>query len=104
VYGAAFEAAKAIATYYSRLADTDIESMSVKYSQKHKQYLKVANRLQIKAESSGSGLAKPDVNGVSVSEMETVWQDTDRPDDRFYRGQFDNPPNFHDENDYDPYY
>jgi hypothetical protein len=99
VYGAATEAAKAIATYFARLADTDIESVSVKYSQKHKQYLKIANRLQIKADASGSGIAKPDVNGVSVSEMESVWEDDDRPNDRFYRGQFDNPPNFHGEDD-----
>jgi len=88
---AAARAAKAIATQFARLADTDIESVSVKYSQKQRQYLQMATRLEIEA-ASGSGVASPDVNGVSIGDMESVREDDDRPRDRFYRGQFDNPP------------
>ena len=103
VYAAAAEAAKAIATSFARLADTDIESVSVKYSQKQKQYLQLSTRLEIKA-TSGAGLAAPDVNGVSIGDMVAVQQDQDRPKDRFYRGQFDNPPDPYGEDDYSDYY
>lgn len=103
VYSAATEAAKAIAASFARLADTDIESVSVKYSQKQKQYLQLSARLEIKA-TSGAGLAAPDVNGVSISDMVAVQQDQDRPKDRFYRGQFDNPPDPYGEDDHDEYY
>jgi len=100
VKAAASRAAKAIATQFARLADTDIESVSVKYSQKQRQYLQMATRLEIEA-ASGSGVASPDVNGVSISDMESVREDDDRPNDRFYRGQFDNPPDFYNEDDYE---
>jgi hypothetical protein len=95
LYKVASEAAKAIAASFARLADTDIESVSVQYSQKHKQYMLLATRLEIKG-GSGSGLAAPDVSGVSNSDMEAVRKNPDRPDSRFYRGQFDNPPNTED--------
>lgn len=92
VYVAAAEAAKAIASKFARLADTNIEgAVSVKYSQRQKQFLQLAVRLEEKADSGG-GIAAPFVSGVSQGEMEAVRQDEDRVPSRFYRGKFDYPP------------
>lgn len=91
---AAVMAARAIASKFARLADTDIETASVKYSQKAKGYADLADTLEKQSNSALSGgLAGPSATGISIAAMEQADDDTDRPIPENRKGMFDNPPN-----------
>lgn len=90
---AAVLAARAVASKFSRLADTTIETVSVRYSQKAKQYLDLASSLEMQASSAISGgMSGPSATGISNSAIETARDDTDRPTPDIEKGMFNNPP------------
>lgn len=99
IYTASAIAARAIAGKYSRYADTSIDAVKTSYSQLSKSYMALAGRLEAEAKKYGSvGLGVPLVGGISISEMDSVEEDSDRVRPAFRREQFRNPPN--DEDDY----
>lgn len=89
---AAAMAVRGLVAKYSRLSDTDIESISIKYSQIAANYASLLDRLESKAADSGASAAIPRVSGVSVSDMESNTLNTDRVPSAFRVGQFANPP------------
>lgn len=92
VNGAAVIAARAIASNFSRLADKTIETVSVSYSQKSKQYLQLANSLEKQGSSIASGIVGPSATGISIGAMESADNNADRPEPAFKQGMFDDPP------------
>lgn len=91
VSGAAIAAARSIGAKYARLCDISIESVSKSYSQKSKNFFALALQLESQAKS-GAGMVGMSATGTSISEMETVDANTDRPQSENYQGMFDNPP------------
>lgn len=89
VYSAAYLAANAIQSKFARMADTSIESVSVKYSQKASQYAALAKDLKSQAEEQD--LVSPSVLGVSIDEMENQEADEDRVSNKFKMDRFSNP-------------
>lgn len=89
VYTAASKAAGAIQSKFSRLADTTIESVSVKYSQKADNYAKLSQDLKSQAEEED--LVLPSVLGVSIDAMNDARDNTDRPTPKFEMDRFSNP-------------
>jgi len=101
VYSAAALTARSIAGTYARYVDTDFEGVSTKYSQRRDNYYELATRLDRQAKKFGSvGLGVPVAGGISISEIDSVEEDDDRPDPFFRRRQFRNPPEL-DGEDYD---
>lgn len=99
VYLAASLAADAIAAEFSRKADTTVESVSVKYSQRAEQYRKLSARMKAQASGAGISGANVSVTGVSRDAIRTQRQDTDRVQNKFTEGRFDNPPDDYDTDD-----
>lgn len=97
VYQAAAIVARAIAGKYARRVDTDFETVSASYSQRHKHYLDLAARLDRQAVLQGGGIGTPLIGGVSESEMDSVEDDDDRVEPAFRRKQFRNPPDVDDD-------
>lgn len=95
IYSAAAIAARAIAGKYSRLVDTSFDTVKASYSQRRDQYLAIAEQMEKQARSFGS-LGVPAAGGISLSDMDSVEEDPDRPQPAFKRGQHENPPS-HDE-------
>ena len=91
VYGASVLAATAIQSKFSRLADTSIESVSVKYTQKADQYAKLSQDLKSKAEEQD--LVLPSVLGVSIDAINDANADDDRVQPKFKMDRFSNPQN-----------
>lgn len=87
VYSAAAIAARAIAGKYGRLVDTSFDSVKTSYSQRRDQYLVLAQNLEKQAKKYGS-LGVPVAGGISISDMDSVEEDDDRPKPAFRRGQF----------------
>jgi hypothetical protein len=77
IYGAAAECCRAIASQYSRKANTAIQGMSVTYSSQAQAYLKMAVTLDAQASARGAG-AMPYAGGISESDKEVQEQDSDR--------------------------
>lgn len=97
VFGAAALCAKAIQATFARLADTTIESVSVKYSQRAKQYASLAEDLEKQA--AANDLVSPSVLGISKDAMQTQREDDDRVPNKFEVDQFSNPPGLSETND-----
>lgn len=92
IYAGAVLAARAIASKFSRLADTTIESVSVSNSQKAKQYFALADQLEKQgANLSGTG-GGPSATGISISAIESAENNSDRPASAFKQGMFSDPP------------
>lgn len=92
-YTAAIFCAQSLAAKYSRLCDTAIESVKVSANQQYDHYKSLIGILKIQAQNSPyGGLGVPYVGGVSISEIESVREDTDRPAAAFSRDKFHNPP------------
>lgn len=92
LYRAAAFCARTISAKFARKADTKIESVSVSYSQKAKQYSDLAARLDSQANTSNDSTSGPSATGIKVSETENADKETDRLKPSFSRGQFNNPP------------
>lgn len=91
VYEAAALTAWQLSGKYSRQADLSYDSVKESLSQKSKQYLELATRLERRADKS-SGMGVPSAGGVSIDAMDDADDDTDRPEPAFERGQFRHPP------------
>ena len=89
VTGAAILAAQAIQANFSRLADTTVETVNVRYSQKADGYAKLVDDL--KRQENATSFATPSVMGVSIDAMNVVRADADIVPKEFEMGQFDNP-------------
>lgn len=96
VYLAAAYAAEAIAATFSRKADTDVESVSIKYSQRSEQYRKLSSRLEGKGKRVKGSIPSPSITGISHDAIRTQRQDEDRVQEKFNIDRFSNPPNAYD--------
>lgn len=96
IYAAAAICARAIAGKYATEVDTKFESVSVNYSQKAKAYYELAKRLERQAKTQG-GLGIPLAGGISITERDSVNEDSDRIPPSFYTDQFRNPDGGRDE-------
>ena len=100
VYRSAAICAKSLASKYARLVDTSVESVKSSYSQRAKQYDALAITLEGKANQFG-GIGMPSAGGISISDMDSANDETDRVRPAFERDQFGNPPQFPDNIDVD---
>lgn len=92
VYEAGAIIARSLAAKYARLVDTTVEDVETKYSQRRDVYMSLARDLEAQAEKYGaSSLGIPVAGGISITEMESARDDTDRVPALFKVGQFDNP-------------
>lgn len=98
VYYAAAWCARVISAKYSAQVDTTLdESLEAKYSQRAEQYSKLSIQLKEMAKQvSGSSLGIK-AGGISKVTIETVRDNTDRPDPAFWTRQFNNPPEGYDD-------
>lgn len=91
VFEAAALAASSIQSKFARLADTTVETVSVKYSQKAAQYAALAEDLDRKAKED-SALVSAYAGGISIADVDDVRDDDDRVKPKFRIDQFSNPP------------
>jgi len=90
--------ARAIASKYSRLVSTKLDgALEAEYSDLAKQYKTLADDLEYKGKTNGSGsfvgigvLA----GGITKSGIENVRSDTNRIEGSFRRDRFKNPPSY----------
>lgn len=87
VLAGAAVAAEAIAAFYARKADKKVGSLSIAYSQLYDHYMALATRLRAKAATSAGAYA----GGISVSDKESVEDDSDRVVPAFTVDMLDNP-------------
>lgn len=87
IYKAASNAAKAIAAKYAGNVDKIVDDMSLADSQKYKQYSDLASELLTKSKIHGGGGIY--AGGISISDKDSVEDDTDRVLPAFELGQFD---------------
>lgn len=83
VYRAAVAGAEAIAAKFARLADTSVGDTSISASQKHAQFLKLADTLRAKALRRGNAAAF--AGGISITDRDNRIEDADRTEPFFDR-------------------
>jgi hypothetical protein len=88
--GAAVMTCRAIAAKFSRLADKSVGDLRISLSQKNKQYLEMADKLQRQA----GILSVPYAGGMSMAEKESQAQDTGSTQPAFRRGMMANGSGF----------
>lgn len=93
IYDAALRCVRALQSKYSRLVNSSVESVRADYSERAKQYSALAAQLAIDAANASTTFGAPIVTGISISEMDSQDQDTDRVRGYVRTGQYDNPPN-----------
>lgn len=86
VIEAAISCALAIAAKFSRQADRDNGKLKVSLSQRAKAYHDLADKLRLKM----GVLATPYAGGLTISEKQTLGQNTDATQSAFSRGQMNN--------------
>ena len=82
---AAVRAAEAIGAIFARRVDKTVGKLKLSLSQASMSYFKLADRLQLEANSAGVAYA----GGVSISDVRTEREDSDRPAPVFELDQFD---------------
>lgn len=95
VYRAAATAAKTLSAYYAKKVSVTAGPVKVECQQKADQYLELADSYDQRAREgggSGAGTAAmaPGLTGVSISDIDSNNEDTDRYGSVFYRGLDDN--------------
>ena len=88
IFGASAIISRAIAAKFARLADTTIEGLSVSYSQRVTQYNDMAVKFEAQAAKQGESLGPPIAGGISLSDMDSVREDTDRVPSVFEQDMF----------------
>lgn len=83
---AAARIARALAAKYSRKADKSVGDLSISYSQMAKSFWDLATKLESSGSISG---AAPYAGGISISDKQTVQDNTDRFVPSFKKGKFD---------------
>ena len=92
VYTAAALVAGTIAAKFARMADKEtVGKVSVSYTKRAEQYFLLEDELKQKAATQNVPL--PYAGGISVSDVETVEDNTDRVEPSFHIGETDNPRN-----------
>ena len=94
---AAVRVARAIAAKFSRDVDKAVGDLKISLSQRYKQYVALISTLESEAAIYG---AVPFAGGISVSQKDTLEDDSDRVQPSFKRGMHDNP-NANTDNDND---
>jgi len=95
LYRASALAARAIAATFATKVSVAAGSVRTSLQQKYEHYIQLADKYDFRAGSGGGGggvIAAPELAGVSVSEMETQREDTDRVQPSFRRNMDSNPP------------
>jgi hypothetical protein len=87
VYNAAATIALAIATKFARLADKEVDDLSIKYSQRAKNYKDLAADLRTRANKRS--FARPYLGGTSKAQKDSDAVDTDLVQPFFKKGRFD---------------
>lgn len=91
VYEAAAMVADSLAGQYSSSQSLKIDGFSIDYSERATHFRDLAKRIRIAKLTAPGALGAPFVGGVSISEMESVREDTDRVPSRFRMGMHDAP-------------
>lgn len=86
VYVAAAEICEAIAAKFARKVDQSVGDLRISFSKQSDQYSKKAAQLRRKSSILN---VKPYAGGISVSDKETVRENSDRVDPSFTRGMDD---------------
>lgn len=87
IYIAAASCARVLAAKYTRMADKWVGDLKVLYSQRSRQYERLAESL---AKRKGRTHQVPTAGGISVSAKESAEANTDRPTSYFRVGNMDN--------------
>lgn len=85
---AAAAGARSIAAKFARQADEKVGDISVKFSQKSKQYFELADKLE---DEVGTFLGKPIATGISISKKRINVLDDDLVEPAFTRGVHEHP-------------
>lgn len=88
---AAARLADSLAAQYSSRSDLTIDGFSIKFSDRAEAYRDLADSLRASAAAGSGGLAAPVITGVSLSAMQSVASNTDRPPNKFELDMFRNP-------------
>lgn len=101
IYLAASWLARSISSLYARKVDVQLDgALSAKYSQLSQQYHKLSERLEYQGKKANATLGIK-AGGISITNVESIRQNTDRIMPAFRGDRFRNPPNYRDEVDYD---
>ena len=95
VYRAAAMAARMIAATFAQKIKVAAGSIKADLDEKYQHYIDLAKNWDFRAREGGGGSGdefSPQLTGVSLAEIETVRDDTDRPPSSFEMGFQDNPP------------
>lgn len=85
---ASYYAAQALSAKYARKVDKAVGDLKISYSQRSERYAALADELKMQSANSGVGVYS---GGRTVTNKETVEDDSDRVQPSFKRGQFSNP-------------
>ena len=99
---AAVRVLRALAGKYARKADKAVGDLRISYSQLQKSFMDLADKLEENELSPVVGTVlkpSPYAGGISVSDKESVEDNTDRTEPSFKRGMNDNPPDWPEEDD-----
>lgn len=99
VYSAAASIASSLMGKYARLVDVSFGEVKTSYSQRMANYKALRDKLRVDASRLGS-LGLPEAGGISIADMESAREDSDRVRPYFREGQFDNPPRSTRDQDY----
>lgn len=83
VYEAGAMIADSLAGKYASSQSLKIDGFSTDYSDKADQYRELAKRLRATGKTAPGSLGTPFVGGISISEMDSVREDSDRNPSRF---------------------
>lgn len=83
--------AEHLAAKFARRVTMSVDGLSISYSDLSKRYSEMATKLKAQM-SEQAGIGVPVVPGLSISEMDGVDANTDRPPSQFRVGMHDNPP------------
>lgn len=87
---AASLASRGLAAKYARLADEVVGEVEVKWSQRSKRYLDLAEQLENELSSLTKSTPLPFAGGISKSDIANRRSDSDRVDEQFNHQNFDN--------------
>lgn len=101
-YFAAAYVSNAIASKYARRVDTQLDgALSAKYSQLQDHYKKLAFTLDKQGKRFSGGALGISFGGISVSDIDTVRENTDRVSPSFRRDRFRHPNTDYGEDPYE---
>lgn len=91
VFETAAQLCDALATKYARRGNLRIDDFSIDFKSRAEHFAALADQIRQQAANSPGQFGAPIVGGISISEMESVRDDTDRVPSRFEVGKFSHP-------------